>query len=52
MALAAVLKVANDGLQVWCGKHAPSEAPKIRIITSDGSCDSVMEWTWDGLVTY
>lgn len=48
MAFAAVLKVANDSLQVRCRKHVPSEAPKLRKITSDVSCDSVTEWTWVG----
>lgn len=48
MAFAAVLKVAKDGLQVRCGKHVPSEAPKIRKRTSDGSCDSLAERMWVG----
>lgn len=39
VAFAAMLSIANDNLQLRCRKHIPSEAPKIRIITSDGSCD-------------
>lgn len=48
VSFAPILKVAKDDLQVRCRNRVPSEAPKIKRITSDLSCDSVTEWEWVG----